>query len=109
LLNRERLGDVSELNALMDMLERRVTLLDALRAAIVGNERDVYIRIGAENELPAMHSLALVAAGYGLPQRRLGAASVIGPMRMDYAGAIHTVRDAATQLSRFVAEIYDER
>jgi heat-inducible transcriptional repressor len=107
LLNLERLGDVSELNALMDMLERRVTLLGALRAAL--GERDVLVRIGAENELPAMQSLALVAAGYGLPQRRLGAVSVIGPMRMDYAGAIHTVREAAAQLSRFVAEIYDER
>ncbi|MHB8690806.1 MAG: heat-inducible transcriptional repressor HrcA [Solirubrobacteraceae bacterium] len=107
LLNLERLADVSELNALMDMLERRVSLLGAIRAAL--GERDVLVRIGAENELPAMQSLALVACGYGLPQRRLGAVSVIGPMRMDYAGAIHTVREAAAQLSRFVTDIYDER
>jgi heat-inducible transcriptional repressor len=107
LLNLERLGDVSELNALMDMLERRVTLLGVLRVVI--GERDVLVRIGAENELPAMHSLAMVAAGYGLPQRRLGSVSVIGPMRMDYGGAIHTVREVAAQLSRFVADIYDER
>jgi heat-inducible transcriptional repressor len=107
LLNLQRIGDVSELNALMDMLERRVTLLGALRS--VFGERDVLVRIGAENELPGMQSLALVAAGYGLPQRRLGAVSVIGPMRMDYGGAIHTVREAAAQLSRFVTDIYDER
>jgi hypothetical protein len=30
-------------------------------------------------------------------------------MRMDYGGAIHTVREAAAQLSRFVTDIYDER
>jgi heat-inducible transcriptional repressor len=35
--------------------------------------------------------------------------SVIGPLRMDYGRAIRSVRDAATQLSRFVVEIYDER
>jgi heat-inducible transcriptional repressor len=51
----------------------------------------------------------MVAAGYGLPQRSLGAVSVIGPMRMNYAHAIRTVRDAAAQLSTFVADIYDER
>jgi heat-inducible transcriptional repressor len=69
----------------------------------------VAVRIGAENEAPALRSLALVAASYGLPQRALGAVSVIGPLRMDYGHAIRTVRDAATQLSSFVADVYDER
>jgi heat-inducible transcriptional repressor len=103
----DRLGDVSDLNTLMDMLERRVTLLGVLRAAL--NERDVLVRIGAENEAPGLRSLALVAAGYGLPQRRLGTVSVIGPLRMDYGHAIHAVRDAAAQLSTFIADVYDER
>ena len=35
-----------------------------------------------------MRSLALVATGYGMAQRKLGTVSVIGPVRMDYAGAI---------------------
>jgi heat-inducible transcriptional repressor len=107
LLRDGRFGDVSELNSLMDMLERRVALLAMLRTAL--NERDVMVRIGAENDAPALRSLALVAAGYGLPQRRLGAVSVIGPLRMDYQRAISSVRDAAAQLSSFVAEVYDER
>jgi heat-inducible transcriptional repressor len=107
LLRDDRFGDVSELNALMDMLERRVTLLGVLRAALTG--RDVVVRIGTENGAPALRSVALVAAAYGLPQRALGAVSVIGPLRMNYAQAISSVRDAAAQLSRFVAEIYDER
>ena len=55
------------------------------------------------------HSLALVAASYGLPQRNLGSVSVIGPLRMDYGRAIRSVRDAAAQLSSFVTEVYDER
>jgi heat-inducible transcriptional repressor len=107
LLRDERLGEVSELNVLMDMLERRVTLLGVLHAALT--ERDVIVRIGTENQAPGLQSLALVAAGYGLPQRRLGTVSVIGPLRMDYGHAIHAVRDAAAQLSSFIAEVYDER
>ena len=107
LLSVERFSDVSELNALMDMLERRVTLLGVLRTALL--ERDVLVRIGTENDSPALRSLALVAAAYGLPQRRLGAVSVIGPVRMDYGRAIRSVREAASQLSSFIAEVYDER
>ena len=107
LLSVERFSDVSELNELMDMLERRVTLLGVLRTALV--EPGVLVRIGTENDAPALRSLALVAAAYGLPQRRLGAVSVIGPVRMDYGRAIRSVREAASQLSSFIAEVYDER
>ncbi len=89
----------------MTILERRVALLDLLRAAL--SERDVLVRIGSENELPALQSLALVAAGYGLPSRKLGTVSLIGPVRMDYAIAIRTVREAALQLSRFIEDVYE--
>ena len=37
-----------------------------------------------------------------------GTVSVIGPVRMDYAGAIATVREAAHELSRFVEDAYAE-
>ncbi|HWD85795.1 MAG TPA: heat-inducible transcriptional repressor HrcA [Solirubrobacteraceae bacterium] len=107
LLRFEQAGDVSELNSLMDMLERRVTLLGVLRRYL--GSRDVLVRIGTENDQPALRSLAIVAAGYGLPQRNLGAVSVIGPLRMDYPRAISAVREAAAQLSAFVGEVYDER
>jgi heat-inducible transcriptional repressor len=107
LLTGDRINEVTELNSLMDMLERRVTMLGVLRTVL--SERDVLVRIGAENDAPALRSLALVAAAYGLPQRRLGAVSVIGPLRMDYGRAIRSVREAAAQLSNFIAEVYDER
>ncbi|MGA2926377.1 MAG: heat-inducible transcriptional repressor HrcA [Solirubrobacteraceae bacterium] len=107
LLRQERFQDVTELNALMDMLERRVQLLGVLRSAV--SQRDVLVRIGTENDAPVLHSLALVAAAYGLPQRNLGTVSVIGPLRMDYGRAIRSVRAAAAQLSSFIADVYDER
>jgi len=97
-------ADLPQLNALMEMLERRVALLGVLREAL--GDHDVVVRIGAENRAPALRSLALVAAGYGLPGRPLGTVSVIGPVRMDYAGAIGAVQDAARQLSGFVEELY---
>jgi heat-inducible transcriptional repressor len=101
-----RIEDTTHVNELMSLLEHRVALLRMLRSAL--DQPGVYVRIGHENELPAMHPLALVATGYGVARRRLGAVSVIGPVRMDYAGAIATVREAAHELSRFVEETYAE-
>jgi heat-inducible transcriptional repressor len=101
-----QIDDVTQLNGLVSLLERRVSLLRVLRTAL--GESGVYVRIGQENEIPAMRSLALVATGYGMAQRKLGAVSVIGPVRMDYAGAIVTVREAAYELSRFVEDAYGE-
>ena len=49
-----------------------------------------------------------MATGYGIPRRKLGTVSVIGPVRMDYAGAIATVREVAHELSRFVEDAYAE-
>ncbi len=104
LISEYRFQDVSQLNALMEMLERRVSMLGVLSAAL--DSRGAYVRIGHENTEPALRSLSLVAANYGLPSRNLGTVSVIGPTRMDYAHAIRAVRDAAFELSRFVEELY---
>jgi heat-inducible transcriptional repressor len=105
LVSSYRFEDVAQLNDVMEMLERRVTLLAVLRTALA--QPDVYVRIGSENEAPALQSLAFVAAGYGLPARNLGTVSVIGPLRMDYAQAISSVRAAASELSRFVEDVYE--
>jgi heat-inducible transcriptional repressor len=105
LLSSDRFGDLAEVNDLLRMLERRVTLLSVLRSAL--GESAVFLRIGHENQLPELQSASVVVANYGLAHRRLGAVSVIGPVRMDYPMAIDSVRSAAKALSRFVEEVYE--
>jgi heat-inducible transcriptional repressor len=106
LLAEHRVEELSQIGALMEVLEHRRALLGVLRHSL--SEPNVYLRIGSENTAPELRSLSLVAANYGLARRNLGAVSVIGPLRMDYPGAIIAVRQAANELSRFVAEVYDE-
>jgi heat-inducible transcriptional repressor len=98
-------SDLAEINDLMRALEERVGLLQLLRGALDSNR--LYVRVGAENEMPHLRSLSLVAANYGLPARNLGTVSLIGPTRMDYATAIRSVRGAAALLSEFVEQVYE--
>jgi heat-inducible transcriptional repressor len=105
LLSEDRVQELSQINDLMVMLERRVALLSVLTHAL--DEPRVFLRIGRENERRELKALSVVASGYGLPARRLGAVSVIGPVRMDYGKAISSVRQAADELSRFVSELYE--
>ena len=104
LIGEHRMQDLAQINELMHMLERRASLLGLLRDAL--QEPDVLVRIGSENETPALQTLSVVGAGYGLPARKLGTVSVIGPVRMDYARAIRSVREAAHELSRFIEDVY---
>ena len=106
LLSEHRMQELEQIGAIMEVLEHRRALLGVLRESLA--EPNVYLRIGSENEAPELRSMSMVAANYGLARRNLGAVSVIGPLRMDYPGAIIAVRQAASELSRFVAEVYDE-
>ena len=105
LLTGGRFTDVSALNDLMRMLERRVSMLSILRSVL--GEPAIYLRIGHENPEPELRSASVVAANYGFGHRTLGAVSVIGPVRMDYPQAIRSVRSAARALSRFVEDVYE--
>jgi len=106
LLSEEHLADLPHADDLMRALERRVNLLRALRTAI--DQRSVFVWIGGENPAPELRSASVVAANYGLGYRNLGSVGIIGPLRMDYATAIASVRGAAGELSRFFETVYEE-
>lgn len=104
LLGARRFVAPVEAGELLALLEQRVALLEMLRRAL--SQSGTYVRIGAENDVPGLQSLSVVAAGYGIAQRKLGTISLIGPVEMDYASAIAIVRAGARELSRFAQEVY---
>ena len=105
LLAEPQLKDVSSLRDLLMLLEERFLLLRVLRASLGSGA--VVVRIGSEHEATALQPFSMVAASYGLPQRRLGTVSLVGPTRMDYEKAIATVRETAQSLSELVEERYE--
>ena len=105
LLSESHAGDIPHPDGVVSALEGRVSVLSVLRSAL--RERSVFLCIGEENPEPALRSVSMVSASYGLGYRNLGAVGVVGPLRMDYATAIDSVRDAAGELSRFFATVYE--
>ena len=105
LLSAEHAPDLPRADSLMRALERRANLLEILRSTL--DEPSVFIWIGGENPSPELRSVSVVGANYGLGYRNLGAVGVVGPLRMDYATAIASVREAAGELSRFFESVYE--
>jgi heat-inducible transcriptional repressor len=105
LLSEAHLADLPRADELMTALERRAGVLQMLRSSL--EERSVFLWIGDENPQPELRSVSVIGANYGLGHRNLGAVGVVGPLRMDYATAIASVRGAARELSRYFETVYD--
>jgi heat-inducible transcriptional repressor len=108
LLGEVRASELEAYRNLFDLVEKRAALLEVLGESPVDPRRP-YVRVGRELDHPALREVALVGACYGLVHRALGAVSLVGPVRMDYEKAVGAVRSAASELSRFVESVYDER
>jgi heat-inducible transcriptional repressor len=106
LLSSEHAADLPRADRLMTALEQRATLLGMLRSAL--DQRSVFLWIGGENPRPELRSVSVVGANYGLGHRNLGAVGVVGPLRMDYATAIASVRGAARELSRYCETVFGD-
>jgi len=105
LLGQAHSGDLPDVDKLMTALEGRASVLRMLRSAL--GERSVFLWIGGENPQPELRSVSVVGANYGLGHRNLGSVGVVGPLRMDYARAIASVREAARELSRYFENVYE--
>jgi transcriptional regulator of heat shock response len=105
LLSEAHFSDLPRVDELMSALEGRADVLDMLRSAL--EERSVFCWIGEENPRPELRTVSVVGANYGLGHRNLGTVSVVGPLRMDYAVAIASVREAAYELSRYFETVHD--
>src|SRR5881392_871986 len=108
LLGEVRADELDAYRKLFELVEKRAALLEVLGESTL-EPRSTFVRVGHELEHPALREIALVGACYGLVHRALGAVSLVGPVRMDYEKALGAVRSAASELSRFVESVYDER
>lgn len=104
LLDDVRRDELDAYRGMLELLEERAGLLEILRESL--DPSRPFVLVGRELDDPALRDASLVGASYGLTNRTLGAVSLLGPLRMDYAKAIEAVRAASRTLSSFVQDVY---
>jgi heat-inducible transcriptional repressor len=104
LLDDVRADELEACRRLLSVLEKRAAVLELMTDAF--DVRRPFVRVGLDH--PGLQEVAFVGATYGLPTRTIGTVGLLGPVRMDYAKAVRTVRAAAFELSRLVDASYDE-
>ena len=104
LLDDVRADELEAVRRLLAVLEKRAAVLELMNDAF--DARRPFVRVGLDH--PGLHDVALVGATYGLRTRTLGTIGLLGPVRMDYAKAVRTVRAASFELSRLVESAYEE-
>jgi len=94
--------DRGDLSRLLQLLEERETLARLLEDASDGDDGPS-VRIGEEHAQEDLRATSLVAQRYRLVAD--GSLGVLGPTRMDYGGALATVRAVSDQLQRTLRDL----
>jgi heat-inducible transcriptional repressor len=87
---------------LLEALEEHVLLLKILGEA--SSPSTLTVRIGSEVPHEGFSTTSVVTTGYGPGEEALGTLGVLGPTRMDYPGAMASVRAVAQYLSKILDE-----
>jgi heat-inducible transcriptional repressor len=85
---------------LLEALEEHVLLLKILGETT--SPSTLTVRIGSEVQHEGFASTSVVTTGYGPGDEALGTLGVLGPTRMDYPGAMASVRAVAQYLSKIL-------
>jgi heat-inducible transcriptional repressor len=86
----------------LEALEEQVVLLRLFGE--VTDAQTVRVTIGEENLHEGLWTASVVSAGYGGSDVPLAGLGVLGPMRMDYPGAMGAVRAVARYVGHILAE-----
>jgi len=102
--NLARFGDGFDatIQPLLEALEEHVLLLKLLGEA--SSPTTLTVRIGSEVPYEGLARTSVVATGYGPGSESLATLGVLGPTRMDYPGAMASVRAVAQYLSKILDE-----
>lgn len=102
--NLSRSGELEgSLGSVLEAIEEQVTLL-RLFDELVQDGREVSASIGRENEPYGLAATSVIASSYEAEGTSVSRLGVLGPLRMDYASNIATVRAVARYLNHLLGE-----
>ena len=101
LLGYPEYSDVNKARSFLAVLESR----DTIRKVLSRNGgMEITIRIGPENQVPALNDCSIVTASYRVGDHSTGTLGIIGPTRMNYNRVISVLDFMARALSDVLSE-----
>lgn len=91
-------AESEKLSSLFEVIENGYVFIGLLEDALEAGR--VIVKIGSENKDFPLKDLSLVASNYGTAGEIMGTLGILGPLRMNYAGAIAAVECSARNLGR---------
>ena len=101
ILDQPEFSDLNKIKNMLSMLEHKQIVRDILDE---GDQSELEIVIGDENEYEDIKDCSIVIATYKLNGRPVGKLGVLGPTRMQYSKAAARVRFMADLLSNILTE-----
>ncbi|MEE9285904.1 MAG: heat-inducible transcriptional repressor HrcA [Dehalococcoidia bacterium] len=103
LLSQPEFAERAKASVLVDMLEDRKFLRDALQRLLAGER--VNVVIGEENDAGEMQGFSVVVSRYGQRDKVSGIVAAIGPTRMEYERAIASVGLLSATMTELVWDL----
>ena len=93
-------SDSARAKELIGMLEEKGFIRDVVTHMEMGQEQDLYVSIGSENQDEKMQDCSIVASTYDVDSSHRVLIGVIGPKRMDYARVVSVLKDMKSVMNR---------
>ena len=101
LLEYPEYSDVKKVRGLLGAIEEKDKLLDAISSKVTGEDGDIQVYIGNENDSDIMGSTSMVFKNVNVGGRQF-AIGVIGPKRMNYGKVIGMINQLASGIDRML-------
>ncbi|MEH6941193.1 heat-inducible transcriptional repressor HrcA [Bacillus sp. JJ722] len=105
MLSQPEFNDIEKVRSLLSMIEHEKELYQL----IVKNPLGVHVKIGSENNDPAMENCSLITATYSIGQKQFGSVAILGPTRMDYSRVISLLKLFSKDFSTVLTRLYQNR
>ena len=79
-------------------IEDKEEFVKYVEDAISGEDKDIQIHIGEENQSEELKDCSLITATYKMPEGAKGTIGIIGPKRMDYKKVVTMLKDLTGEL-----------
>ena len=85
-------------------IEDKEEFVKYVEDAISGEDKDIQIHIGEENQSEELKDCSLITATYKMPEGAKGTIGIIGPKRMDYKKVVTMLKNLTGELDDIFSE-----